>query len=291
MNRFALLSAATVAALLGTSVAHADLLVGSAGDGWQAFPTTLNNYTVVKGIPVGDPNRPFWDNPSSDVPTASKGGPLNIGNYLVTPSNQRFITTRVNVPGAGLVAPQWWGSTGSSSNSNNLDFDPNTYFTRGDSVGAITAQMLLQSAGGANKTIVGWYDIDNPSDMHVIWNGKNINNDEVTFTPTENWGFYLKNSSGQIFYMDSSLNTVDQGDQHFAIFQEPGGTLGAEIYYVGIEDTAYGTPVPEGNGDFNDFVLKFWSSTAGRHIPPTPEPASLMFLGTGALGLLVRRKK
>ncbi|MCL2646338.1 MAG: DUF4114 domain-containing protein [Phycisphaerales bacterium] len=292
MKRLALLSAAVVVTLLGASAAQAGTLKGSAGNGWQDFPTTLNNYTVVKGIPVSnDPNRPFWDNPSSDI-SSSQGGPFNIGNYLVTPPSQRFITSRVNVPGAGLTNLQWWGNTGSYSSN----FDPNMCFTQGYSTADVYAQMLMQSAGGANRTIVGWYNIDDPSQLNVIWNGKSINNDPITpFQPTGDWGFYLQNSSGKIFYMDASLNTIDMGNQHFAVFMDTDNSVpGGEVYYIGIEDSAYGTPKPEGNGDFNDFVLKVWFMPGGNPPPPPPgipEPASLTLLGAGVVGLLIRRKR
>jgi len=283
-----LLTAAAVATFMGTSAVQADILKGSPGYKWQDMPDTLNNYVVVNKVATGGPMRPFWDNPSRDTDTPDKGAPLNVGNYLS--GSYRFKNKPGNDDiGWHLDNLQWWGSTGTYETNADRDM----YFTRGASEGEIAAQMLMQSAGGASKTSVGWYDVTDPTKLHEIWNGRKIDHDTVYFTPSENWGFYVKTSNGTIFYMDSSLNTKDQDNCHFAIFQDADNDniLGNEIYYVGIEDMPAYKNQPEGLGDFNDFVFTFWSIGGNPPPPPhTPEPASLMILGLGVAGLLIRRK-
>jgi len=277
MNRItSLCSVATVAVFLRQPLAHGEVLVGSSGCGWQEFPTELNNYSKV--------NRPFWDNPSRDAAKPSQGGPLNIGNFLTSPYRVKNDSKNPDIS-IGLVSPQWWGSNG----SHDSNFDRGMHFNRGDSVGSITAQLLLQASDNKKKDIVGWYNADNPSEMHEIWNGQNADGREVTFTPSENWGFYMITPKG-VYYMDASFNTIDVDHQHFAIFMDPNSVPGGEIYYVGVEDMPAGTQPPEDIGDFNDFVFKFWSTVGGGGLP-VPEPASLMIIAAGTIGLLVRRRK
>jgi len=288
MKSLALLSAVATAALLGTSVVKADVLVGSDGYGWQLFPETLNNYS--------NPDRPFWDNPSRDVARPNQGGPLNIGNFLAGPYRLNNNAKNPDIS-LKLDSPKWWGAAtavGGGAFANNTA-DSTIHFARGAddsdvvSVGTIVVERLMQSSDHSKYHQLGVYNADQPTEQYLLsFNGSTafFNFDDYGWT---NWGFYFVTFSGT-YYMDASMNTADKDVQHFAVFQTS-AVEGAEVYHVGVEDMPSGTQPPEGLGDFNDFVFTFRSIAGTREIPGTPEPASLALLGAGVVGLIMRRRR
>jgi hypothetical protein len=234
---------------------HADTLVGSAGDGWQPFPTTLNE----KGTSA------FWDNHSLD------GSKENIGYFL---SNTGAFTGSKVGPGA---LPFWGTSTG--------NYDPNFYFNRTSSGSSTT--MLASIAGFASGNSFGWYDttlpVTNSSNLHIIVHGAaNPSAPPVAFTPSAHYGYFLIAANGKIFFTQSKLSSTGyQGHQNFAVFDTNPANANSS-YFIGVEDLANGTGT-EGKGDYNDMIIQ---------ITPVPEPATLSLTGLGMLSLagLVRRK-
>ena len=249
-STIALLAAAI---LTSAAVAHAGIVVGTAGDGFQTFGTPDENGT------------PFWDNPSLDGPHQ------NIGYQVLNTY--------------GSVLP-WWGTSAGG-------FDPNFHFDRGASSGSVSGALKLEIASYSNANEVGWYDITDPSHTHhVIWTGtdSSSSNASQTFTPSVDWGLYISGPGGT-FYSNSSLNSVDTSTQHFAVFATTplaGMGSGNEAYYIGAEDLPATTNTYEKPGDYNDFIFTI-ASVAG--INNVPEPASLAILVLGAAGLLLRRPK
>jgi hypothetical protein len=102
---------------------------------------------------------------------------------------------------------------------------------------------------------------------HEIFKGADSPEASATFIPEENYGFYLISKVGKIFYTEAGKwGTDDPNFQHFAVFKE-----NSNVYWIGIEDLLCG-----GDKDYNDMVVK---------IAPVPEPATMLLLGSGLLGL------
>lgn len=250
-------------------VAHAQLTItGSAGAGFQAFPGSLNNYSIA--------NRPYWNQASKD------GGNRNIGNYL----NGTYTTPLPSGSAPSpLISPSWWGFSSITDDAATMDNGIRFNFAGATGVGA---SLRLEVAGFHDSNEIGWYNaVDGVGSetLHSIFPGPVSPVGAAVFTPTAQFGLYLKSSGGRVFFTDSARNrggqAIDKATQHFAIF---GASLtpGAEQYYVGTEDLFRSEAGVERIGDYNDIVF-----TLG--VTPIPAPAAMGALVLG--GVVAGRRR
>lgn len=241
VSRWLLLVVAGVMALTVSASATTNV-VGSAGAGWQAW-----------SAPNQDGN-PYWDNTSQD------GNQKNIGYFL---SKTGSFSSH---PASPNITPPWWGYSGGSA-------DLNFYFNSNLSQ---AVKLYIEVAGYANINELGWYDVSNPSVGGVIFPGPAGAGSTTVFTPTTNFGLYIKTAGGKKYYTQSMLNVgSEQQHQHFALFKEA-----PSVYWIGIEDK----PANSGEGfggDYNDMVIR---------MAVIPEPATMSLFALGLLPLLRRRK-
>jgi hypothetical protein len=149
-------------------------------------------------------------------------------------------------------------------------------FTGGKTCSGGNCELKFEIAGLAGENEFGYYDKSDNS-LHPIFFGSNIPGDVATFSKPSEYGFYIKNSGGT-WYTESDLNASGQtSDQHFAIFEES-----ANVYWIAMEDL----PFSKSDKDYNDMIVRM------DLCPSVPEPATMLLLGFGLIGLAgVRRFK
>jgi len=245
----------------GPIATFADTISGTAGAAFQNWAITNLNQN----------GKPYWDNTSLD------GTNKNVGFFLV------------NAPTAPLAgapgALPYWGNTFNSATDSGGTADLNFTFQR--TASSSLASLELEVAHNANINEFGWYNTTNPAVLHPIFLGPDSPPSSDTFSPSAQYGLYLKGADG-VYYTQSSLNpSGDTEHQHFAVFQESSAT-GAESYWIGIEDlTGAGLNGAEnGVGDYNDMVVHISAVVS----PAVPEPSTAALVLGGCLFMFMLRR-
>lgn len=233
--------------------ARADTILGSGA--FQAMnpaqPNTLEESNTS--------TKPFWDNKSLDSVNGPSG---NIGNFI---TGTGLFQDDPNSPRENL---SYYGNRNGSAASN-------VVFSSSGGPHVATLEGGITAWAGSDA--FGWYD---QTGLHFLFDNLSAS-PVVSFDPTGDYGFFLRNGQSSYFFVQSEFNIAAQpgedSHQHFSIFSnQPSST-----YWIGVEDLP-GMQGYERNGDFNDVIVKITAPVSA-----TPEPSAVSLFGIGLIALAI----
>jgi hypothetical protein len=122
--------------------------------------------------------------------TSNDGSKKNIGYFL---SKTGGFSSH---PASPNITPEWWGYNGGSAD---LNFHFNSNLPQ-------AVKLVIEVAGNANINELGWYDVNNPSVGGVIFPGPAGAGATAVFSPSPNFGLYIKTAGGVKYYTQSNQN-------------------------------------------------------------------------------------
>ena len=193
------------------------------------------------------------------MPSLASADPITL-----TPGSWTGASTPPAHPEGNLLATPFWSG---------LSWDGNTSGV-GYMIDAFTTPMIEYLHDGTGQAVNFRFEPDDEISGPLYFGGITGWN-HGTFGIRADGAFIYSTGTGITY------NSWDNGDQ-FALFR----IVGPETtrYFLGIEDIPVSWEVND--HDHNDYIVSFTENRAS-----VPEPTSLMLMGLGALGLVVRKRR
>ena len=193
------------------------------------------------------------------MPSLASADPITL-----TPGSWTGASTPLSGDPEGLLAAPFWSG---------LSWDGNTMGV-GYMIDAFTTPTIEYLHDGTGHAVNFRFEPDGAISAPTYFGGI-TGWDHGTFGIRADGAFTYNTGTGITY------NSWDNGDQ-FALFR----IVGPETtrYFLGIEDIPVSWEVND--HDHNDYITAFTENRAS-----VPEPTSLMLMGLGALGLVVRKRR